>query len=149
MKTLKDSIEINTAPEIIWDWLLHFAEYYCEWHPSHIKSYWEKGEPNKVGSILYSEEVIEGELLKMRAKLTNLIPNKLYKFKIVGSLKFILIGGTFEIEESNNGSIFIATLDFRMGKFLSKIAKKTVGAIIQHMIEEGQNLKLILEANIK
>ncbi|NVM38176.1 MAG: hypothetical protein HWN81_21460, partial [Candidatus Lokiarchaeota archaeon] len=77
-----------------------------------------------------------------------LIPNKLYKFKTVGSLKLILIGGTFEIETSKNGSIFIATLDFRMGKFLSKTAKKTVGKITQHMIEEGQNLKIILEENI-
>lgn len=145
MKTLKESIEISVPPEIIWDWLLHFAENYCEWHPSHIKSYWEKGEPNKVGSILYSEEFIEGELLKMRAKLTDLIPNKLFKFKTVGSLKIVLIGGTFEMETSKNGSVFIATLDFRMGKFLSKIVKKTVAKIIQHMIEEGQNLKLILE----
>lgn len=145
MKTLKESIEISVPPEIIWDWLLHFAENYCEWHPSHIKSYWEKGEPNKVGSILYSEENIKGELLKMKSRLIELIPKKLYSFKTVGSLKLILIRGTFEIEPSKNGSIFIATLDFRMGKLLSKIAKKTVSNIIKHMIEEGQNLKIILE----
>jgi len=147
MKTLKESIEINVPPQIIWEWLLKFAENYCEWHPSHIISYWEKGEPNKVGSILYSEENIKGELLKMRLRVIDLIPNKLIKFKTVGSLKLLLIGGTFEIENSKNGSFFIATLDFRMGKFLSKIAKKTVGEISQHMIEEGQNLKLILEKN--
>ncbi|NVM36236.1 MAG: hypothetical protein HWN81_11630, partial [Candidatus Lokiarchaeota archaeon] len=58
MKTLKEFIEINVPPKLIWDWLLKFAENYCEWHPSHVKSYWEKGEPNKVGSILYSEENI-------------------------------------------------------------------------------------------
>ena len=147
MKTLKESIEINVPPEIIWNWLLNFAENYCEWHPSHIKSYWEKGEPNKIGSIIYSEENIKGELLKMRLRLTKVIPNKLFKFKTVGSLKFLLMGGKFEIEPSKNGSIFIAALDFRMGKLLSKIAKKTVGKIIEHMIEEGQNLKLILEKN--
>ncbi|MFX1307482.1 MAG: SRPBCC family protein [Promethearchaeota archaeon] len=148
MKTLKDSIEINVSPEIIWDWLLNFAENYCEWHPSHIKSYWEKGKPNKIGSIMYSEENIKGELLKMRSRLTEIIPNKLFKFKTVGSLKFLLMGGAFEIEPSENGSFFIATLDFRMGKLLSKIAKKTVGTIIEHMIEEGQNLKFILEKNV-
>ncbi|MFW9999723.1 MAG: SRPBCC family protein [Candidatus Hodarchaeota archaeon] len=145
MKTLKESIEINVPPENIWEWLLNFTDNYCEWHPSHIKSYWEEGEPNKIGSILYSEENIKGELLKMRSRVTDLILNKLYKFKTVGSLKLILIGGSFEIETSKNCSIFTATLDFRMGKFLSKVAKKTVGKIVQHMIEEGQNLKIILE----
>lgn len=53
-----------------------------------------------------------------------------------------------EMKDSENGSIFTATLDFHMGKFLSKLAKKTVQQISQHMVEEGQNLKKILE-NLK
>ena len=53
--------------------------------------------------------------------------------------------GTFEIIPQGNKSIFKATLDFRMGKLLSKIAKKKVAQIKQHMIEEGENLKKILE----
>ena len=145
--SIKESIEINVPPEIVWDWFLKFAENYCEWHPSHIVSYWEKGDPNKVDSILYSEENFGGELLKIRAKITEIIPLKLFKFKTVGSLKLLLIGGSFEIEKTTNGCLFIATLDFRMGKFLSKIAKKTMQQIIQHMIEEGKNLKIILEKN--
>ncbi len=48
------------------------------------------------------------------------------------------------IEPSENGSIFTATLDFHIGKLLSKLARKTVQQISQHMIEEGQNLKKIL-----
>jgi hypothetical protein len=125
--------------------LLNFVDNYCEWHPAHIKANWEKGEPNEVGSIMYTEEEIKGELLKLRAKLKRLISNKLFEFKTVGSLKLLLYGGTFEIEPTENGSIFTATLDFRMGKLLSKLAKKSVGFITQHMIEEGENLKKILE----
>jgi len=145
MKTLKESIEINVAPEVIWEWFLHLAENYCEWHPSHLKAYWKSGIPNKIGSVFYAEENIAGELLKMRSKLTKLIPNRLYKFKTAGSLKLLLPRGTFEINPSDNGSIFTATLDFRMGNLFSKIAKKKVSEITQHMIEEGQNLKGILE----
>ncbi|NHJ25819.1 MAG: SRPBCC family protein [Candidatus Lokiarchaeota archaeon] len=145
MKTLKESIEINVSPESIWDWFMHFAENYCEWHPSHIKAYWKKGEPNKIDSILYAEEDIAGELLKMSSKLTTLIPNRLYKFKVVGFLSLIVPRGSFEIQPSDNGSIFTATLDFHMGKLLSKILKKKVGEITQHMVEEGENLKTILE----
>ncbi len=148
MKTLRESIEINVSPEVIWDWLLHIAENYLEWHPSHIKANWQTETGSEVGSILYAEEDINGEFLKMKSKLTKLIPNRLYRFKTVGTLKLILAGGSFEIEPSENGSIFTATLDFHMGKLLSKLAKKTMHQISQHMIEEGQNLKKILEKSL-
>jgi len=145
MKTLRESIEINVLPEIIWDWFLHIAENYLEWHPSHIKANWETETVGELGSILYAEEDISGDFLKMRSKVTKLIPNRLYRFKTVGGLKLILSGGSFEIEPSENGSIFTATLDFHMGKLVSKLAKKKVQQISQHMIEEGENLKKILE----
>ena len=97
---------------------------------------------------MYAEEDIDGEFLKMKSKFTELIPNRLYRFKTVGTLKLILAGGSFEIEPSENGSIFTATLDFHMGKLFSKLAKKKVQQISQHMIEEGQNLKKILEKSL-
>ena len=148
MKTLRESIEINVVPEVIWDWFLHIAENYLEWHPSHIKANWETETASEVGSIFYAEEDISGEFLKMKSKLTILIPNRLYRYKTLGILKLILVGGSFEIEPSENGSIFIATLDFHMGKLISKLAKKKVRQISQHMIEEGVNLKKILEKSI-
>ena len=145
MKILRESIEINASPEVIWDWFLHIAENYLEWHPSHIKAYWETETASEVGAILYAEEDISGDFLKMRSKLTKLIPNRLYRFKTVGGLKLLLAGGSFEIEPSENGINFTATLDFHMGKLISKLAKKRVQQISQHMIEEGENLKKILE----
>jgi len=145
MKTLEESILINVPPEKVWSWLLKITENYCEWHSSHIKALWKMGEPNQIGSIMYFEEMIGNEMLKMSAKLTQLIPNSFYEFKTVGGLKLIIPRGTFEIIPKGNNSIFKATLDFRMGKFLSKVAKKKVNKIRQHMIEEGENLKKILE----
>ena len=145
MKTLRESIEISVAPETIWNWFQHITENYLEWHPSHIKASWETDTSNEIGSVLYAEENIGEEFLKMRSKLTKLIPNKIYQFKTVGSLKLILAGGSFEIEPIENGSLFTATLDFHLGNLLSKVAKRTVRQISQHMIEEGQNLKRILE----
>ncbi|GAJ10724.1 unnamed protein product, partial [marine sediment metagenome] len=126
MKTLRESIEINVSPEVIWDWFLHIAENYLEWHPSHIKANWETEKVSEVGSIMYAEEDINGDFLKMKSKLTKLIPNRLYRFKTVGSLKLILAGGSFEMEPSENGSILTATLDFHMGKLFSKLAKNKV-----------------------
>ena len=145
MKTFEESILINVPPEKVWSWLLKITENYCEGHTSHIKASWKMGDPNQIGSIMYFEEMIGNELLKMSAKLTKLIPNSFYEFKAVGSLKLLVPRGTFEIIPKGNNSIFKATLDIRMGKFLSKIAKKKVNEIKQHMIEEGENLKKILE----
>ena len=145
MHTLRESIEIAVSPEVIWDWFLHIAENYLEWHPSHIKANWETDIGSEVGSILYAKEYVDDFFLKMKSKLTKLIPNRLYRFKTVGALRLLLAGGSFEIEPSENGSVFTATLDFHMGKLISKLAKKKVEKISQHMIEEGENLKKILE----
>ena len=147
MKTLEESILINVEPDIIWSWLLKITDNYCEWHPSHIKALWKKGNPNEIGAVIYAEELIGDELLKMSSKITKLIPNSFYEFKTVGHVKLIMPHGTFEIIPQGDKSIFKATLDFRMGKLLSKIAKKKVAQIRQHMIEEGENLKKILEIN--
>ncbi len=147
IKTLKDSVEIHASPEKVWEWLSKFSEHYCDWHPAHIKAFWESGEPNEVGSILYTEEKVGSHNLKMIIKISKIIPNRLIEFKTVKSLRFIVPRGTFEIEPSEKGSVVTATLDFRMGKFLFKIAKKIVKAISDHMKEEGNNLKQILESN--
>ncbi len=135
MKTLRESIEINVSPEVIWDWFLHIAENYLEWHPSHIKANWETETVSEVGSILYAEEDISGDFLKMKSKVTKLIPNRLYRFKTLGALKLILAGGSFEMEPSENGSIFTATLDFHMGKLLSKLG-------LMKRIEKSFSLRL-------
>ena len=145
MRPLSESIEINVRPDIIWDWLLHIAENYLQWHPSHIIAYWETETANEVGSILYTEEYIGGDYLRRRSKLTKLIPNRLYRFKTVGTLKLMIAGGSFELEPTEKGTILTATLDFHMGNLLSKFAKKKVREISRYMIEEGKNLKKILE----
>ena len=89
MKTLREPIEINVFPEVIWDWFLRIAENYLDRHPSHTKTIWETETASEVGSILYAEEYINGYFLKMRSKLSKLIPNRLYRFKTVGALPYI------------------------------------------------------------
>ena len=146
IKTLKDSVEINVSPELVWDWLSRFAENYCDWHPAHVKAYWEKGEPNEIDSVLYTEEELGGRTLKMSIRVSKMIPNRLIEFKTIKALRIFLPRGAFEIEPSEKGCIVSAILVFRMGKLLSKIAKKIFKAVSEHMAEEGENLKKILES---
>jgi len=40
MITLRDSVEIRTTPEKVFEWFMHFDENYVSWHPDHVKRSW-------------------------------------------------------------------------------------------------------------
>lgn len=146
MTILKDSIEILVPPKIIFDWLINLPRNYLEWHPDHIKAEWLTPAENiKPGSVLYVEESLHGELHKLKFRLTKIIANNLIEFKISFPMSIISPGGSFIIKPIKGGSIFTATMKFRMGKLLLKFAKKQVEEFRIHMKEEGKNLKAILE----
>ena len=80
MITLRESIKIDVPPQTIWDWFLNLAENYLEWHSGHVKANWTTKTANELSSIFYAEEYIGERFLKMKSKMTELIPNRLYKF---------------------------------------------------------------------
>ena len=145
VKTLSDSIEINTSPERVYEWFINIDQNYKEWHPDHVKAIWLTENKMKVGSKLYSEEYIHGELHKIKFKCTNIEPNRKIEFKNLLPMSLICPKGSFIFEPKGDNCIFTATLSFRMGNTLSKIVKTKVEALINHMKEEGENLKRILE----
>ena len=144
---LKESIVINRAPEEIFEWLSHFAENYRSWHPDHITAQWIKGKNFETGSVLYTEEYIGKSIEKLRFKTTKLLPNQLIEYKLLFPESLICSGGSFRIEPQNGSSIFTATLSFRFEIILSKIFTSKLREIRNHMKEEGENLKKILEVN--
>ena len=40
---ISDSIEIEVAPKVVFDWLSQLDDHYREWHPDHRACYWLKG----------------------------------------------------------------------------------------------------------
>jgi hypothetical protein len=145
MITLRDSIEIEATPQKILDWLVRFEENYKAWHPDHVECYWLKGKPAEEGSILYVEEYIHGSLHKMRMRITRIEPAKTIEYKILLPMSIICPEGSFIIEPKGESCIFTATLSFRFGEMLSKLAKDRVEALKEHMKEEGESLKRLLE----
>ena len=80
----KDSIEIKTTPEKIWNFLKN-PENYTIWHPKdHIKLIWTKGKPFELGSTLYSEQLVFGKVQKYKGQIKEIIPKR----KIVFTFKF-------------------------------------------------------------
>jgi hypothetical protein len=145
---LIDSIEIKTTPEKLFDGLIKVfssQEDYKKWHKDHVKCCWIEGQPFEVGSILYCEEYLHNELHKMKFLGTKKELNRKIEFKLQFPVSIICPKGSFIIEPKNGGAIFTATLSFRFIWFFQKFAKSKVEAITNHMKEEGENLKKILE----
>ncbi|MFX1513674.1 MAG: SRPBCC family protein [Promethearchaeota archaeon] len=145
MKILKDSIEIRTTPDKIFEWFIHFTENYNVWHPDHVKACWVKGKPWTRGSILYVEEYMHGDLHKIKFKAIKIDPNKRIEYKMLFPTSFICPKGSFIIEPNVDSCIFTATISFRFGWLLSRFAKNRIEAFKKHLKEEGENLKRLLE----
>ncbi|MFX0206114.1 MAG: hypothetical protein ACFFDT_09015, partial [Candidatus Hodarchaeota archaeon] len=112
------------------------------------KCSWIKGEPFEVGSILYCEEYLHGDLHKMKFLGTKTVQNQKIEYKLLFPMSIICPKGSFLIEPKEGYSIFTATLSFRFGWFFQKFFRTRVEVITQHMKEEGENLKKLLENEI-
>jgi hypothetical protein len=144
MVTIKDSIEIKTTGDRIFDFLINLDKHYQEWHPDHIKCFYESGKAEK-GALVYYEEYLHGELHKIRSKIVNIVANKKIEFKNSFPFSLICPKGSFIIEQKGESSILTATLSFRFGKMLLKFAKDRYESLKKHMDEEGKNIKRLLE----
>ena len=73
----KDTVEINTTPEKIWEFWVNMDKNYKAWHPEdHILFRWTKGRPMEEGSRIYAEETVGGKLIKGKATFVNVVPNR-------------------------------------------------------------------------
>lgn len=147
MITLRDSVEIRTTPEKVFEWFMHFDENYVSWHPDHVKCSYLKGKQFEEGSVLYAEEYLHGKLHRMKFLTREVEPNKRVEYRMLFPASIICKGGSFIMEGSGKGCLFTAILYFRFGRIFSKFLRARVEAIKKHMREEGENLKRILEGN--
>jgi len=86
---LKDSVEIRTTPEKIFDFFVHLVddESHCAWHPDdNVTLRWIKGQPWEEGSVVYAEEYIHGKLHKLKFLITKVVPNREIEFMPLSQL---------------------------------------------------------------
>ena len=150
MILLRDVVEIDASSEQVFDWLAHFQENYLAWHPDHVECRYLKGTSIlEVGSVLYIEEYLHGQLHKLKFLSTNVIPNTRLEYKAGFG-----IGGAFEVKPQGNHVLFIAEITFGSGfpvlgwlldRMMQKLLSDRLEAMKQHMAEEGENLKQLLE----
>ncbi|MFX0198417.1 MAG: SRPBCC family protein [Candidatus Hodarchaeota archaeon] len=151
---LKDSVEIRTTPEKVFDFFVHLVddESYRAWHPDdHVALRWIKGQPWEEGSVVYAEEYVHGKLHKLKFLITKVVPNREIEFMPLSRLLRIYFPkNTFTIEPKGDTCVFTSTGCLRVGRIVKILAKNKLEAglasVKKHMKEEGENLKRILES---
>ena len=150
MILLEDTVDIKASPEQVFEWLDHLPENYLAWHPDHVACRYLKGSSVlETGSILYVEEYLHGQLHRLKLRTTKVIPEVRLEYKAG-----IGIAGAFEVKSQGSTVLFKAEILLGtnlpgMGWVLDWIIKTLLsdrlGALEQHMVEEGLNLKKLLE----
>ena len=150
---LEDSIEIKSNPENIFGFLTSIVDddSYRAWHnEDHVSFQWLKGRPWEKDSILVAAEYIHGKLHKLKFQITKIVPNQ--RIEYAPTSRFVrkfFPKNEFIIEPKGDSCQFIAKGTYRVGKigkiFFKKSIEKTLLSVKKHMLEEGENLKKILE----
>ena len=147
---LKDSIEIDTTPEKIWEFFKNLDKNYTIWHPKdHIVFRWTKGDPLEEGSNCYAEQYVMGKAKKYNATLAEIIPNRKIVFKWSYPVSLVSPKVEWMITPKGTHSFFTAITYIRAGHLFNKLFKKGMRRVIdahnKHTSEEAENLKNILE----
>jgi len=149
MIVLRDTVEIRASPEQIFDFFVHFKENFHAWHPDRVECRYLTSGPLREGSVIYLEEYLHGKLHKLKLHIRRIEPNARIEYKTFLGTKGVLIieprGAsslfTAEMHMGINTPLFRSLVDRIMGIFMSR----QLEGIKQHMREEGQKLKTVLE----
>ena len=144
---LRDTTWIDATPEQVFAFFEHMDEHYLEWHPDHQLFRWEEGHGLHKGVVFYFEETIGGTLMKKRVVITRIEKDHALEFTFKNRLlRLFLPRFLFQVEEESNGVRFVAEIHVRTGPIGAWLNRREFDAVRQHMREEGQNLKQLMEA---
>jgi len=149
MIILKDTIEIKASPEDIIEFFLNFQENFYAWHPDHVECRYLTPGPLKENSVIYFEEYLHGKLHKLKLRITLIKPDSRIEYKTFMGTK-----GVFVMEPRGTMTLLIAEMHMGtniplLGKLIDRTMlrffSRQLEGLKQHMAEEGQNLRRILE----
>lgn len=154
MITLRDSVEIKTTPEELFDWFKNLDKHFEEWHPNHKKFVKVTGGTDE-GDVIYFEERVDGKWYKVKVKIGKIEKGQQgWLIELVTSSRLARI--LFIAEAKKDVCIFShiesfgfkapvigSLIDFLMSKVFYSLFRFDL--IRKDMEEDGLNLKRILE----
>ena len=153
MIKLRDSIRIRATPERVFKWLEAMPREYKSWHPDHVACHVIRGSMLQPGSEIECKEYLHGKLHTMRLRAARIDPGRRMEYEIAG-----LGEGAFEVIPRDDEVEFVAELGLgsdapilgrAVDTFLRALFGHRLEAMRQHMREEGENLKRIIESGWK
>jgi len=149
MISLRDEILIETSPADIGTWFEALPDHYRAWHPDHVACRFFKGSMWQVGSVLEAEEYLHGKLHRLRFVMTEAAPGSRLAYKIPGmgwgSFNFRPVGEAVAFEAELHLGSRVPLIGTIADLILRRFFQDRIKAMQQHMQEEGENLKRILE----
>ena len=149
MIELLDTVAIDVAPEVVWNWLESMPDHYREWHPDHLGGRWVSGGAFLPGAAMEVQEILHGKPHRLRMTVTQVGPGRWIRYRIFPGL-----GGEFRVNPVNGGSEFTAMIAMGVRApvigpiadwLLRHILGNRIDAVGRHQAEEGANLKALLE----
>jgi hypothetical protein len=96
--------------------------------------------------VFYFEEIIGGTRMKKRVHFTRVVPNRHVEFTFTNPLLALIVPRlSFHFEPEGEGTRFQAEIQVRTGPIGAWMNRREFDAVRQHMREEGENLKRLLE----
>jgi uncharacterized protein YndB with AHSA1/START domain len=144
---IEQTTTIAAAPERVYAFFEHMERNYLRWHKDHIAFRWLQPGRLAEGNRFCLEEEVHGQHVKRSVRFTRILPNRLIEFAPENPLaRLFLPRIAFEIEPLDQGCRFTQRLHVRIGPIGRWLNRKGFAAVEQHMREEGNNLKRMLEA---
>lgn len=161
MQQITEVTLVKAPAKEVWNFLtnLQTGDTYRKWHPrDHIKIICLKGNGEAVGSNFYAEEYIGKFVLRLPYTVTHSIPHYYLEYSASFPLSLLKVGkGYFKIEDVNSKTTKLtAYVEYGyelpiLGKVLDKIVNFLIKKkhLEKHIHEEGENIKKLLEHNLR
>ncbi len=144
---LEDQTYIDAPCEQVYPFFEQMEDNYLGWHPEHLQFEWRKGKGLAVGNVFFFAEEIGGQVLKKETRFTKIIPNRYIEFTMVNWFyRWFIPKMTFVLDPQGGGCRFTGQVFLRgIGPIGKWSHRREFAAVRQHMKEEGENLKRIIE----
>ncbi len=143
---LTDTTWIAAAPERVFRFFQAMDENYTRWHPDHLAFHWIDGDGLVEGGRFRMEERIAGKTLRRTMVLTRVQIGRLVEFAPANRFVRLLMPRLrFRMSPEDDGCRLDTEIRVRTGPVGAWLNRREFEAVRRHMMEEGENLKRILE----
>ena len=147
---LEHDILVGAAPSALFRFFEKMEENYTAWHPDHHHFVWRKGRGCKEGNVFFFDETIAGQRQPKEVVFTKVVPDRSIEFAPTNRFfRLFLPSISFRFEPEGRATRFVAQIVLRMGPLARWLHRKEFEVVHQHMREEGENLKSMVEVGLR